>query len=314
MMEIAPLNSEISEAPENGTAYWTHAADWVRLRVALWKSSTPQKGSVLLFPGRTEYIEKYGRTLSDLQNSGFTTLVIDWRGQGLADRACDDPMKGHVDQFSDYHKDVAAMIEAAEMLHLPRPWYLIGHSLGACIGLRAIQEGLPVSACAFTSPMWGIQLPPVQRLAVWPFSWAALALGKVKAYAPGTDGTSYVMNTAFVDNRLTNDPEMYQYYIRQIKALPEYQLGGPTIGWLYQTLKELGTLSKTQSPDLPCLTFCGEQDVVVDLSAINARLSKWPEAKRVAIPNAKHDIFSEIPQIRKDVVNKMCAFFEEVGG
>jgi len=314
MMEIAPLNSEISEAPENGTAFWTHAADWVRLRVALWKSSTPQKGSVLLFPGRTEYIEKYGRTLSDLQSCGFTTLVIDWRGQGLADRACDDPMKGHVDRFGDYHKDVAAMIEAAEMLHLPRPWYLIGHSLGACIGLRAIQEGLPVSACAFTSPMWGIQLPPVQRLAVWPFSWAAIALGKAKAYAPGTDGTSYVMNTAFEDNRLTNDPEMYQYYIRQINALPDYQLGGPTIGWLYQTLKELGALSKTQSPELPCLTFCGGQDEVVDLSAINARLSQWQEAKRVAIPNAKHDIFSEIPQIRKDVVSKMCAFFEEVGG
>ena len=314
MMEIAPLNSEISEAPENGTAYWTHAADWVRLRVALWKSATPQKGSVLLFPGRTEYIEKYGRTLSDLQINGFTTLVIDWRGQGLADRACDDPMKGHVDRFSDYHKDVTAMIEAAEMLHLPRPWYLIGHSLGACIGLRAIQEGLPVSACAFTSPMWGINLPAVQRVAVWPFSWAALALGKAKAYAPGTDGTSYVMNTAFEYNRLTNDPEMYQYYIRQIKALPDYQLGGPTIGWLYQTLKELGTLSKTQSPELPCLTFCGEQDEVVDLSAINARLSKWPEAKRVVIPNAKHDIFSEIPKIRKDVVSKMCAFFEEVGG
>lgn len=309
IMENAPLYPEIAEAPANGKAYWLHTEDKVRLRVGLWKTEKPQNGTIFVFPGRTEYIEKYGRTLSDLQEYGFTTFVIDWRGQGLADRATKDPMKGHIDQFSDYHKDVEAMVNAAEELDLPRPWYLIGHSLGASIGLRAILAGLPVTACAFTSPMWKINLPAIKRAAAWPLCWAAQTFGKSYVYAPGTDGTSYVLNTGFQDNRLTNDPEMYQYYLRQIDALPKHQLGGPSIGWLYQTLNETRKLSKLRSPALPCITFCGDQDEVVDLSAVQDRMAHWPNGTLEMIENAKHDVFSEMPQIRESVVKKISELF-----
>ncbi len=68
------------------------------------------KGTVLLFPGRTEYIEKYGRAARDLYQRGFATLTVDWRGQGLADRMLEDARIGHVHYFTDYQKDVAAMI------------------------------------------------------------------------------------------------------------------------------------------------------------------------------------------------------------
>ncbi len=312
-MKTAPLYPEIAEAPSNGEAYWLRANDGVRLRVGLWKSETPKNGTIFIFPGRTEYIEKYGRTLSDLKDLGFTTFVIDWRGQGLADRACEDSMKGHVGRFSDYHKDVAAMVNAAEKLDLPRPWYLIGHSLGACIGLRAILEGLPISACAFTSPMWGINLPAFKRAAAWPLSWAAQTFGQAHAYAPGTDGTSYVLKTRFEDNRLTNDPEMYEYYIRQIKTLPDHQLGGPSIGWLHQTLKETRTLSKMPSPVIPCTTFCGDQDVVVDIPAMRHRMAGWANGRLEVIPDAKHDVFSEVPAIRKNVAKTMVELFEAAG-
>lgn len=312
-MKDAPLFSEIAEAPTNGKAYWLQADDGIRLRVGLWPSEKPQNGTIFIFPGRTEYIEKYGRTVSDLAELGFTSFVIDWRGQGLAERVCDDPMTGHVDRFADYHKDVAAMVRAAKHLGLPQPWFLIGHSLGACIGLRAILEGLHVSACVFTSPMWGINLPVLKRAAAWPVSWAVQALGKRRVYAPGTNGESYVMATPFRDNRLTNDPEMYEYYIRQIKALPKHQLGGPSMGWLYQTLKETRTLSKRPSPDIPCLSFCGAQDVVVDIPAMHLRMDGWAKGTLEVIPNAKHDIFSEVPAIRKGVAGKIAEFVADEG-
>ena len=57
----------------------------VRIRVGLWHRQGPA-GTVLLFPGRTEYVEKYGRTARLLAARGLATLVIDWRGQGIADR------------------------------------------------------------------------------------------------------------------------------------------------------------------------------------------------------------------------------------
>ena len=80
-------------ARKAGAAFWLTAADGVRLRVGLWSHPGAQ-GTVLLLPGRTEYVEKYGRAAADLRSRGYATLAIDWRGQGLADRALDDPMSG----------------------------------------------------------------------------------------------------------------------------------------------------------------------------------------------------------------------------
>lgn len=312
-LKNAPYFFEIAEAPRGGTAYWTHTSDGVRLRVGYSKPESSTHGTIFIFPGRTEYIEKYGRTITAFNNYGFATFVIDWRGQGFSDRIADDPATGHVARFADYHKDVAAMVRAAEELELPKPWFLVGHSLGACIGLRAIIDGMPVAAVAFTGPMWGINLPVLKRLLGRYLSWTASAIGAAHIYAPGTNGKSYVLSTPFEANRLTNDPEMYQYYIRQINALPGQQIGGPSMGWLFQTLQEIRHLSRIPSPSIPCIAFCGDQEQVVSISAIRHRMAQWPSGKLVILANVKHDIFSEIPSTRDNVVARICALFAAHG-
>ena len=106
-----------------------------------------------------------------------------------------------------------------------------------------------------------------------------------------------------------HDPEMYQYYHRQIDALPDYQLGGLSIGWLFETLKETRTLAKMASPRVPCITFLGLQDVVIDIPAAEQRMADWPDAKMVKLGTARHDIFSEIPEIRNDVAMQIGRLF-----
>lgn len=309
MMETAPLFLKIAEAPPSGKSYWINVDCGPRIRVGAWINESAKKGTVLIFPGRSEYIEKYGRMITETEKFGFNSYVVDWRGQGLSDRLSADPMTGHVDRFSDYHRDVAAIVDGARSLELPKPWFLIGHSLGACIGLRAIVEGLPVSACAFTGPMWNINLPPLKRMAAWPVSWAAQRLGLGRAYAPGTNGSSYVLSTLFEDNRLTGDQDMYQYFVNQAKTLVDHQIGGPSLGWLFQILKETRAVAKLKSPDVPCITFCGDQDKVVDIPTVKERMAHWPTGKLELIPNGKHDLFSEGPQIRQKVMADIFSLF-----
>lgn len=153
LIKESVFHSKVAQGPGDGIALWVHTDDKVRLRTGLWHSENASRGTVLLFPGRSEYIENYGRTATALDQLGFATFAIDWRGHGLSDRLSEDRLIGHVNRFSDYQRDVAAMINAAKKLALPKPWYLIGHSMGACIGLRAVIEGLPITTCAFTSPM-----------------------------------------------------------------------------------------------------------------------------------------------------------------
>ncbi len=308
-MEIAPLNHNVAESPLNGEAYWIEAKDCVRLRIGVWRSIKDANGTILLFPGRTEYIEKYGRTITDLVERGFDVLVIDWRGQGLSDRLTDDPMVGHVAQFSDYQRDVSAMVRAAHQLGLRKPWNLLGHSMGACIGLRAVAKGLSVSTCAFTGPMWDIKLHPMKRAFAGPAARIANALGKGHSYASGTIGESYVLSTAFGENRLTNDPDFYRYFIHQARLLTEHQIGGPSWNWLLETLCETKHIAKVQTPDIHCITFVGEKDEVVDSRAIRRLMARWPNGRLEVLEHAKHDLLSETTQIREHVVARTCELF-----
>lgn len=308
-MDDAPYNSAIAEGPADGKAYWVHADDGVRLRVGFWEPKKSCKGTILFFTARSEYLEKYGRTVSDFLAFGYAAFAIDWRGQGLSDRLTDDRKTGHVNRFSDYQRDVAAMVKAAKDLNLPEPWFLFGNSMGACIGLRALMEGLPVTASAFTAPMWNISLSPIERMVAWPVSWALQTIGRGHIYTPGRKEKSYVLDVPFEDNELTHDPDMYQYYVDQADQLPETQLGSPSMGWLYQSLKECRTLSNLPSPAMPCIAFLGGEDKVVGVGAIKDRMAGWNGGKLEMVPGGRHDLLCEIPIIRNSVTNDICQFF-----
>ena len=68
-LTAAPLFTDVSPAPLEGAAYWTHAADGVRIRLGVFQPDEA-KGTVLLFPGRTEYVEKYAPAAGDLAQRG----------------------------------------------------------------------------------------------------------------------------------------------------------------------------------------------------------------------------------------------------
>mgnify|MGYP000326471958 CR=1 FL=1 len=308
-MEPAPLFADVADGPDNGAAWWQTTDDGVRLRIALWPTSDA-RGTVLLFPGRTEYIEKYGRTARDFAQRGYATLVIDWRGQGLADRLTADAMSGHVLRFSDYQKDVAAMMEAAKTLDLPRPWHLLGHSMGGCIGLRALSQGLPVRSCAFSGPMWGIQIAPTLRPLAWSLSWSSRYMGASHRYAPGTDAENYVLTEPFESNKLTNCPDMYQYMIDQALAHPELGLGGPSLSWLYEALRETRNLRYAPSPELPCLTVLGTREEIVCPRRIGHRMSVWPGARLELVEGGRHEVLMDAPDMRRRVMDAICDLFD----
>ncbi len=307
-METAPLFSEMADGPDAGQAWWLRSSDDVRIRVGLWNAGGAN-GTVLLFPGRTEYVEKYGRTATDLAKGGFATFVIDWRGQGLADRLVSDAMAGHVVNFSDYQRDVAAMVAAATELDLPKPWYLLGHSMGGCIGLRSLFEGLPVNACAFSAPMWGIQMSDALRPVAWSLSWGSQRLGMGHVYAPGTYPKSYVLNEPFETNKLTNDRDMYQYMVDHAKAQPSLGLGGPSLRWLHEALKETRDLSWLPSPDLPCVTLLGTDEQIVDIPRVENRMSCWRDGKLEMVQDGKHELLMDNPQIRGTAAAEFCKVF-----
>ncbi|MCQ0092492.1 alpha/beta fold hydrolase [Roseovarius sp. M141] len=308
-MEAAPLFGDIADGPRGGRAMWLTTRDGVRLRIGHWPSDGA-KGTVLLFPGRTEFIEKYGISAADFAAQGYGTLVIDWRGQGLADRALNDAMSGHVTHFSEYQADVAAMLEAAEALDLPRPWHLLAHSMGGCIGLRAAIEGMPVASCAFSAPMWGIAMKPALRPVAWSLSWASRPLGLGRVYAPGTVRGCYLLQAPFEANALTRDREMHARMVSQLRTYPQLALGGPSLTWLFAALRECRALARMAPPDLPCLTFVGTDEDIVSRAPIDARMAHWPGARLEAVEGGRHELLMDTPETRRHLTGLLATFWD----
>jgi len=314
-MDVAPLYDDVADGPAGGRAFWLRTADGLRIRIGHWPhmardtAQDASRGTVLLFPGRTEYVEKYGRAAADLAQRGFDTLTIDWRGQGLADRLIADRRIGHVGQFADYQHDVAAMLQAAKALDLPRPYSLLAHSMGGCIGLRALMEGLPVTACAFTGPMWGIQMATATRPAAWALSWSSARLGFGHHLAPGTKAETYVLAEPFDDNSLTRDAQMFAYMQRQMTSHPDLALGGPSLRWLNAALVEMAHLARRPAPGQPCLTYLGSHERIVCPDRIIARMGSWPEGRLDMVQGGEHEVMMDTPATRALVFDGVAAHF-----
>ncbi|MEJ6394111.1 alpha/beta hydrolase [Gymnodinialimonas sp. 2305UL16-5] len=300
----APFFAEVADGPDGAEAWWVEADDTTRLRLAVWPRG--DKGTVLMFPGRTEYAEKYGRLARDMAEQGYGMVALDWRGQGLADRPQHNPGMGHVIDFDEYQSDVAAFMAAIADLDLPKPYYLIGHSMGGCIGLRALYNGLDVAAAAFTGPMWGIQIPGALRFIAPILFGIAEPLGLSKSYVPTLREWKAL---PFEGNILTSDPEQYAYMEHQTATHPELTLGGPSYTWLKLALAESAALMRLPALDLPVVAIVGTDERRVSQEAPKRRMADWPRGKLIMLDGARHEILLEAPALRQKALDAIIGLF-----
>ena len=110
--------------------------DGAELRFARWAPPAGRKGTVCVFTGRSEQIEKYFETVRDLRDRGFAVAMIDWRGQGHSSRRLRDPRKGYVRDFSDFEVDVETFVQQVVLPDCPPPHFALAHSMGGAVMLR----------------------------------------------------------------------------------------------------------------------------------------------------------------------------------
>ena len=307
-MDSAPFYHDLADGPEDTRAVWAVAEDGAKLRLAVWPTDGA-RGTALLFPGRSEYVEKYGRVAGELTAAGLSVVSIDWRGQGMSDRIARDPRVGHVTNFLDYQMDVAVLIDFATQADLPRPWYLLAHSMGGCIGLRSLSQGLQVDRAVFSAPMWGIQMPTPVRPLAHVIPPIARVVGAGETFAPGTKPANYITETGFQENMLTTDRATYQWLGMHAEADEAFALGGPSVHWVGEATKETAALAALPRPELPVLTYLGTEEAIVSANAIQRIHSDWPSAELVIIEGAKHELMMEADAYRRHFMDGAIAFF-----
>src|SRR5258707_4461101 len=240
-MALFPIPA--NPVPEDAVTRTVTTPDGVELRFARWAPPPGRKGTVCLFQGRAEYIEKYYETVRDLRARGFAVATIDWRGQGMSGRTLRNSRKGYVRNFADYIVDLEIFVNEVVLPDCPPPFFALGHSMGATILLTAAHRGHRwFDRMVLLAPM--IALPGARRSTATRAGVKVMRLmGLGGAYVPGGDST-VMAQRPFIGNLVTSDPVRYARNVAVLEAEPKLAIAFPTVAWADSAFKAMGAMAQ----------------------------------------------------------------------
>ena len=286
--------------PENATAGTIKTPDGAELRFARWAPPSGRKGTVCVFTGRSEMIEKYFETVRDLRDRGFAVAIIDWRGQGHSSRRLRDSRKGYVRSFSDYELDVETFVTQVVLPDCPPPYFALAHSMGGAVMLRIAHAGkrwfdrVVLSAPMIDLPGNRTALPARLLLRVMRIA------GQGGRTVPG--GSDEISGLApFVNNPLTSDPVRYARNAAIIEEDPTLGIASPTVAWADAAFSAMMTFRGMTYPSQirqPILMLAASSDTVVSTAAIEEFAYHLRAGSHLVIAGAKHEILQEQDRYR----------------
>jgi lysophospholipase len=286
--------------PEGAVVGTLRAPDGVILRYARFAPPRNRRGTLCVFQGRAEFIEKYFEVVYEARSRGLAVALIDWRGQGLSQRLLTRARKGHVRRFADYDVDLDAFMKEVVLPDCPPPYFALGHSMGASILIRAAHRGRRwFDRMVLVAPMIDlalIEMPRLSRVAIRLLRLAGLG----RAYVP-TGGETAIGSRPFAGNPLTSDPVRYARTSAILEAEPALGLGSPTVAWADEAFKAMREFADPRYPTKirqPILIVAAGQDQVVSTPAIEQFALRLRTGSHIIIPGARHEILMEQDRYR----------------
>ncbi|MEI6558132.1 MAG: alpha/beta hydrolase [Rhodospirillaceae bacterium] len=306
-------------APGPGACPWSF--DWFRapgerrLRYGRVTVAAP-RGTVVLFPGRCEYLRKYDELASEWRDRGFQVFALEWYGQGLSDRPLHNRHKCHVSDFTGHDQDFRAWDQAVVQPLAVGPAVLFGHSMGGLIGLGVLATTpARFAAAVLTAPMVEIATRPWPLpLARW-LARAATALGYGEAYAFGQGDYDAAVDAVFAGNPVTGDAERFRRIHDGYRINPRLCVGGVTFGWLAASFRAQAAVARPErlrAIATPVLLLIAGQDRLTPPAAQRRLGRRLPAAVIREDAAARHDLMAEEDPVRRRVWLEIDRFLSEI--
>lgn len=298
-----------NKAPENINCVEVLAPGGIKLRAA-YVIPKNSRGTVLIFGGRAEFIERYFEMMNDLVRRGYAVATFDWRGQGGSQRLLKNSNLGYINSYADYDSDIDTIYTRVLVAQCPKPFYGLAHSTGGHMMLRALRGKKWLERVVITAPLLGINFgtwpEPIGRL----IAKAGMIVGLSKKPLPGTSNKP-IQSADFTGNPLTSDRRRWDRDATTLVAHPELGTGAPTFAWLNATLNSIDELQKwpkAQGPSCPTLIVLAGLDRVVNNAGAKSFLARAPGFSSITIADSQHEIMNEKPEIRERFLAAFEAF------
>ena len=292
---------------DGGNLDFATTTDGRKVRFALWPKG--ERGLIVFFNGRNEYLEKYNESYRKFQDLGFAVVALDWRGQGLSERLKQLEHLGYVGNFSEYQLDVEAVLSQPGVKNVIGPRILIGHSTGGCIGLRTLtKKQFLFQRAIFLAPLWGAL--PMQHLS-YQISRLMVRAGWDKKSPISSKFKPYVLNTTPEKNCHTSDHVQFKRLQEIIVADPRLSAGPATFGWIAAVGQELLDLENEKPLELPHLVLLGQKDSLISQKAVEKKCADNRNCKLFVMPEARHELLIEKQEIVSSVWKKINQFLTD---
>jgi lysophospholipase len=292
--------------------------DGTRLRYAQFSPSSPPRGTILILPGRREFIEKkYIEVGKPLCDRGYRVIIMEPRNHGLSSRVLSDDKKqrDHMRNFSLFIDDLRAFYKDVVKPNLTSPLIVHAHSLGAHVLLRWLSEDHPPIAGAFvTAPMLALFGMAAQK-AAYGLSWASVRLLNHETHYAPTQHDFNNEDIVFYNNPLTQDEQNFRIVQNYFAAHPNLLVGGTTWGWVLAALRSMDVTHNwpyLARIDVPVLALIGEHDFVTPSGEIMPYLNQIPNSRTHTLTGARHDIMNETDSIRAEAWQQIDEFLKKI--
>jgi len=284
----------------------------LRLRFASWQPVLRERrGTVCIFPGRAEFIEKYFEVVGELRRRGFAVAVLDWRGQGGSSRLTRNPLKGHIDDFAQYEEDLSHFMKAVVLPDCPAPYFALGHSMSAMVLFSAAtKRGCWFTRMVMTAPMIEIAGLPLPERLCRNLADGLTMFGFGKRAVP-SDARRFRQDQPFEGNTLTADRERFARNLSVLRAAPELAVEAPTIGWLKAALDAIQRVKNEKFAPrvrIPVLMLAASEDKIVEIKSTEALAARLRAGSQIVLQGARHEILQERDAIREQFWAAFDAF------
>ena len=299
--------------PEEARESFWQAADGHKIRRIDWPGGKPARGSILFFPGRGDFYEKYLESLEEWHRAGWRVTAADWRGQAGSGRLGKDAVTGHIADFGVWLDDLAHFW-ASWVAETPGPHVLAAHSMGGHLVLRAlVDDRVNPDAVVLSAPMTGINGPPLPLALLHRVAMLMCAVGDPTRQAWTWSETPGELPAARA-NLLTHDPDRYgdEQWWRDHR--PELVMGPASWRWVeraYASWRRLERAGAMEAVTVPILLLSTTSDKLVSHPANVKAAARLPKGELVTFgAEAHHEILREVDAVRDRVMAAIAEFLD----
>ena len=217
----------------------------LRLYSQIWDPEVEPRAVVCLVHGLGEHSGRYAHVAASLTRVGYALLAYDLPGHGRS-----EGQRGHADSFESLMKDIDWILEESSRLHLGKPRFLYGHSLGALMVLNyPLRRKTELAGVIASGP--GLRSPLTEQK-------FKLAFARVF----GTLFPTYSIPTGLEAWTISRDSEVVRTYVNDplvhgVTTLGMAKSTMPSIPWVFKHAAEFpvplliqqGTRDKLTYPD-----------------------------------------------------------------